>query len=123
MAHKVCHDVGSWASSTIQQPLDHCINKNATGWCLCGISGSCFIVWVIVTIVTWVVTTVCEIVADVIDLVVSLVKGIIDLLAALFTWDGQRAIGGVIEFFGGIGEFIGNVVPIVTGGTLVGSFS
>jgi len=123
MAHKVCHDIGGWVSSNIQQSLEQCINQDCNWWCLCCNKWFCFIVWVIVTVVTWVVQTVCEIVADVIDVIVNVVKGIVDILAGIFTWDGTRVAAGLGEIFGSGVDFAANLIPIATGGTLVGAFA
>ena len=122
MAHKECHDVGTWVNQNIQQPLEQCMNQDCIWWCLCCNKWFCFIVWVIVTIVTWVVQTVCEIVADVVDLVVNIVKGIVDIIAGIFTWDWSRIVAGLGEIIGGVILFVVELIPIVTLGTLVGAF-
>src|SRR5436305_1562091 len=114
MAHKVCHDIGSWVSQNIQQPLEQCINQDCIWWCLCCNKWFCFIVWVIVAVVTWVVQTVCEIVADVVNLIVYIVKGIWDILAGIFTWDGTRVLAGLGEIVGGVVDFVGELIPIAT---------
>jgi hypothetical protein len=120
MAHKACHDVGIWVNQNIQQPVEQCIDHDCIWWCLCCNKWLCFIVWVIVQIVTWVVQTLCEIVADIVELIAGIVKGIYDIFAGIFTWDGSRALGGLAEIGIGFVVLIGDLIPIVTGGTLVG---
>ena len=122
MSHQVCHDVGQWVSSNVSQQLERCVEQDCNWWCACCNKWFCFLVWVIVTIVTWVVTTVCEVVADVIDLVVNIGRGLIDIVVGLFTGDWTRVLAGFGEILGGILAFVLDLIPIVTGGTLVGAF-
>ena len=123
MAHKVCHDVGTWVDQNVNQPLQRCVEQDCNWWCLCCNKWFCFIVWVIVVVTTWVVQTVCEIVADVVELVVNVVRGIVDIVAGIFTWDGTRVLAGLGEIVGGVVLFGTELIPIVTGGTLVGAFT
>jgi hypothetical protein len=122
MSHQVCHDVGQWVSNNVSQQLERCVEQDCNWWCLCCNKWFCFLVWVIVTIVTWVVTTVCEVVADVIDLVVNIVRGLIDIVVGIVTGDWTRVLAGLGEIVGGVVAFVLDLVPIVTGGTLVGAF-
>jgi hypothetical protein len=122
VSHQVCHDVGSWLSSNVSQPLERCVEQDCNWWCLCCNKWFCFLVWVIVTLVSWVVTTVCEVVADVVDLVINVVKGLVDIVAGIFTGDWTRVLAGIGEIVGGVVAFVLDLIPIVTGGTLVGAF-
>jgi hypothetical protein len=122
MAHQVCHDVGGWVSNNVSQQLERCVEQDCNWWCLCCNKWFCFLVWVIVTVVTWVITTVCEIVADVVDLVVNVVRGLVDIVVGIFTGDWTRVLAGFGEIVGGVLAFVLDLVPIVTGGTLVGAF-
>jgi hypothetical protein len=58
MSHKVCHDVGSWVNQNVQQQVEQCVEQDCNWWCLCCNKWFCFLVWVLVTIATWVVQTV-----------------------------------------------------------------
>lgn len=122
MSHQVCHDVGQWISSNVSQQVERCVEQDCNWWCACCNKWFCFLVWVVVTIVTWVVTTVCEIVADVIDLVVNVVRGLVDIFAGIFTGDWTRVLAGFGEIIGGVIAFVLDLIPIVTFGTLVGAF-
>src|SRR5882672_9960356 len=97
MSHKVCHDIGSWVEQNVQQQVEQCQEQDCNWWCLCCNKWFCFMIWVLVVILTWVVQTICEIVADVIELVVNIVKGIIDIIAGIFTWDWSRIVAGLLE--------------------------
>lgn len=122
MSHQVCNDVGAWVSNNVSQQLERCVEQDCNWWCLCCNKWFCFLVWVIVTIVSWVVTTVCEIVADVVDLVVNVVRGLVDIFVGIFTGDWTRVLAGLGEIVGGVVAFVLDLIPIVTGGTLVGAF-
>jgi hypothetical protein len=122
MSHQVCHDVGQWVTDNVSQQVENCVEQDCNWWCACCNKWFCFLVWVIVQVVTWVVTTLCEIVADVVDLVVNVVKGLIDIVVGLVTGDWTRVLAGFGEIIGGVLLFIGELIPIVTLGTLVGTF-
>src|SRR4051812_27290436 len=106
MSHKVCHDVGDWVSNNVSQQLERCVEQDCNWWCLCCNKWFCFLVWIVVVVVTWVVTTVCEIVADVIDLVVNVVTGLIDIIVGIFTLDWTRILAGLGEIVGGVLLFV-----------------
>jgi hypothetical protein len=96
MAHKECHGIGQWVSNNVSQQLERCVEQDCNWWCLCCNKWFCFLVWVIVTVVSWVVTTVCEIVADVVDLVVNIVKGLVDIVVGIVTGDWTRVLAGLV---------------------------
>lgn len=123
MSHTVCHDVGSWVDQNVNQPLEQCVEQSCNWWCLCCNKWFCFLVWVIVTIATWVVQTVCEVIADVLDLIVTVVTGLIDFLVGIFTLDWSRILAGLGEILGAPLVFVLELIPIVTLGTLVGTFN
>ncbi len=122
MAHTVCHEVGSWVESNVQQQVEQCVEQDCNWWCACCNKWLCGLVWVIVNVVSWVVQTVCEVVADVWDLVVNIAKGTWDILAGIFTGDWSRALAGLLEIIGGIVVFALQALSILTLGTLVGTF-
>jgi hypothetical protein len=122
MSHTVCTDIGNWVDQNIEQQVEQCYEQDCNWWCLCCNKWFCFLAWVVVVIVTWVVQTVCEVVADVVDLVRIVVTGIVDVLVGLFTGDWTRLAAGLGEIVGGIINFVANLIPIATGGTLVGAF-
>ncbi len=122
MAHTVCHDVGSWVESTVQQQVEQCIEQDCNWWCVCCNKWLCALVWVVVNVVSWVVQTVCEVVADVIDLVVNIVLGLVDIVVGIFTLDWTRIVAGLGEIVGGVIVFVLQIVSIATLGTLVATF-
>ena len=122
MSHTVCHDIGSWVEQNIQQEIEQCYEQDCIWWCLCCNKWFCFLAWIVVTIVSWVIQTVCEIVAEVVDLIVMVGKGIVDVFVGLFTGDWTRLAAGLGEIVGSGLVFVANMIPIVTGGTLVGAF-
>src|SRR5438034_1079462 len=122
MAHTVCHDIGSWVESNVQQQVEKCVEQDCNWWCACCNKWLCGLVWIIVNVVTWVVQTVCEVVADVIDLVVNIVRGTWDVLAGIFTGDWSRFLAGLGEIVGGAIIFGLQILSIVTLGTLIGTF-
>jgi hypothetical protein len=82
----------------------------------------CALVWVVVTVTTWVVETVCEIVADTVDIVVGLVKGLVDIVVGIVTGDWTRVLGGLIEIVAPVLKMAFDLLSIATLGTLVGAF-
>lgn len=122
MSHTVCHDVGQWITDNVSQQVENCIRRDCNWWCLCCNKWLCALIWVIVQITKWVVTTVCEVVADVIDLIVNVVTGLIDIVVGIFTLDWTRIVAGLGEIIGGVVLFVLDLVPILIGGTLVGTF-
>lgn len=122
MSHTVCHDVGSWVESNVQQQVEKCVEQDCDWWCACCNKWLCGLVWVVVNVVSWVVQTVCEVVADVLDLVVNILRGTWDILAGLFTGDWSRALGGLLEIVGGAVVFVLQILSIATLGTLIGTF-
>ena len=123
MAHQVCHDVSEWVEENVQQPLEKCIEQDCNWWCLCCNKWFCFIVWVIVTIGSWVVHTVCEVVADVIDLVVAIVVGLVKVIVGIFTLNWSLILDGLLQIGVGILGFVGDIIRIITLGDLIGFLS
>jgi hypothetical protein len=122
MSHTVCHDVGQWITDNVSQQVEQCIEQDCNWWCLCCNKWLCALVWVVVQVTKWVVTTVCEVVADVIDLVVNVVTGLVDIIVGIFTLDWSRIVAGFGEIIGGVIVFVLDLIPILIGGTLVGTF-
>jgi hypothetical protein len=122
VSHQVCHEVGEWISSNVTQEVERCVERDCNWWCLCCNKWFCFLVWVVVTVVSWVVTTVCEIVEDAVDLVVNVITGLVDVFVGIVTGDWTRVLAGFGKIVGGVVAFVLDVLPILTGGTLVGAF-
>ena len=122
MSHTVCHDIGQWITDNVSEQVEKCVEQDCDWWCLCCNKWFCFLVWVLVQVTKWVVTTVCEVIADVVDLVINIIKGLVDIIVGLVTGDWTRFLAGFGEIVGGVVLFIVDIIPIVTGGTLVGTF-
>lgn len=122
MSHTVCHDVGSWVESNVQQQVEQCVEQHCKWWCACCNKWLCGLVWVLLNVVTWVVQTVCEVVADTVDLIVNFMRGVWDVTAGLFTGDWTRILAGLGEIVGGAVAFFLQIISIATLGTLVGTF-
>ncbi|HXH86157.1 MAG TPA: hypothetical protein VNI35_04985 [Nitrospira sp.] len=60
--------------------------------------------------------------ADVVDLIVNVVTGLIDIVVGIFTLDWSRIVAGLGEIIGGVVAFVLDLIPILIGGTLVGTF-
>lgn len=122
MSHKECHDITKW-KDPIMGWAEQCLEQPCNWWCLCCNKWLCGLVWVVVIAGAWVVEQVCELVADVIDLVVTVVVGLIDIVVGIFTGDWTRVVAGFGEIVGAFIVFAAEIIPVVTGGTLVGAFA
>lgn len=125
-AKEVCENVGQWVEEKVWQPIEEwvsreerrCREQDCNWWCACCNKWLCWIVsvvvkvitWVLVTVLKWVVKLVCKIVVTVIGIVVELVLKVIhrlvtflvclvtDPLQALKTlWDLWNDIVDTIE--------------------------
>lgn len=121
MSHTVCTEITSW-KDPVMEWAERCLEQPCNWWCLCCNKWFCALAWVVVVAGAWVINTVCEVVADVIDLVVTVVTGIVDIVVGLFTGDWTRVLAGFGEVIGAGIVFIAEMIPVVTGGTLVGAF-
>src|SRR6266516_187594 len=122
MAHQVCHDVGEWVESNVEQPIEQCIEQDCNWWCLCCNKWLCFIVWIMVTVVDWVVHTVCELVADVVDLIVNVLVGLWNVIVGIFTLDWARIVDGLLGILAGVLGFVGDVIRIASLGDAIGFY-
>jgi hypothetical protein len=122
MAHKVCHDIGAWVEEKVEQELEKCVEQDCDWWCACCNKWFCFLVWVIVIVVTWVVTTVCELVADAIDIIVAIVTLVINVIVGIVTWDFGRIWDALVDFVSAVGSLIGDFIRLMTAGGLISAF-
>src|SRR5882672_3027570 len=121
MSHKECTDATRW-KDPVMGWAERCLEQPCNWWCLCCNKWFCAFVWVVTVLGAWVVETTCEIVADVIEVVVTVVTGVVDIIVGIVTGDWTRALAGVGEVVGAGVVFLAEMIPIVTGGTLVGAF-
>ncbi len=120
MAHEVCHDVSEWVEENVSQPVERCVEQDCNWWCACCNKWFCFIVWVLVTVGSWVVHTVCEVVADAVDLVVAVFTGLWDIVVGIFTWDWARVWDGFVRIVTTVVGVAVDLFRFVTLGDLVG---
>ena len=122
MSHQVCHDVTEWITENVQQPVQRCIEQDCNWWCLCCNKWFCFIVWVIVTVGSWVTHAVCELVADVVDVVVAVVIGVVNILIGIVTWNWARVWDAFLNIVTTVVQLVVDAFRVLTGGDLVGFF-
>lgn len=95
-AREVCENIGQWVEEKVWQPIEEwvsreerrCREQDCNWWCACCNKWFCWIVsvvvkivtWVLITVVKWVVSLVCKIVTVVIGIVVELVLKVIHRL-------------------------------------------
>lgn len=104
-AREVCENIGQWVEDKIWKPVEEwvsreerrCREQDCNWWCLCCNKWFCWIVtiivkvvtWVLVTVLKWVVTLVCKIVTFVVGFVVELilkvVHRLVTFIVCLFT--------------------------------------
>ncbi|MEJ7567710.1 MAG: hypothetical protein WKF41_05535 [Gaiellaceae bacterium] len=122
MAHQVCHDIGGWVDKTFTDPVERCVERDCSWWCLCCNKWFCFIVWIVTIVATWVVVTVCELVADILDVMVAVVVGIVNIFIGIFTWDWGRVWDALVGIVSSVVGLVWDWVRTITLGSLVGAF-
>lgn len=133
-AREACEEINTWVEEQIQQPVDNwisqqekrCQEQSCDWWCACCNKWFCWIVvvvvhvvtWVLVTVGKWVATLVCEIVTEVVGIVVELVLKVVHrlvtFLVCLFT-DPVQAFKGLWDLWNDLVDTIGNVFDFVGG--------
>jgi len=100
---RVCHEVQDWVEEQIEQPVETwenqlqqtCQEQDCNWWCLCCNKWLCWLVWVLVKVVTWVVVTVgkwvTRIVCEVVNVVLDAIGFIVELILSI------PIIGGIIR--------------------------
>jgi hypothetical protein len=138
----ICHDIQQWVEQHIEKPIDQWENKQAKRckqqscwwWCLCCNKWFCWLVWIIVKVVTWVLVTVgkwiaravCEIVNAVLDAIAYIFNLILSIpvigaiIRAVLNWVTEiiwRAVGLIDLLAGAVGIrpekriYVGVVIP------------
>lgn len=123
---EVCKDINEWIEEEVAKPVENwvanlekkCQEQDCNWWCLCCNKWFCWLVviivkvvtWIIVTVGKWVVRTVCETIATVVDFIEDVIVGGFDILVGIFTWDWarvwdgfERIVVGAVTF--GVGIF------------------
>lgn len=100
---RVCREISTWITENVQQPVENwvetterrCVEQSCNWWCLCCNKWFCFLVTLLVRIVTFIIVTVTrlvtQIVCEVVGLVLDLVALSVNLLLSI------PVIGGIIR--------------------------
>jgi hypothetical protein len=120
MSHKVCHDVGEWEKDNVSQQLEKCIKRHCIWWCLCCNKWFCGLVWVVMTVLTWVVKSVCEIVADFFDAIVASFIGLWNIIVGIITWNWTRVWDALVGIVYQSIHLAVDIFRVITLGDLVG---
>ena len=147
---RVCRETQEWVEEQIEQPVEQwvnqlqqtCVEQDCNWWCLCCNKWLCWLVWVVVRVVTWVVVTVgkwvarivCEVVNFVLDVVGFIVELILSIpiiggiIRTILNWVTEIIwrIVGLIDFFASLvgirlrkKMYFGVIVPSVNGTPIV----
>jgi hypothetical protein len=127
-AREACEEMRRWVEEQVQQPVEswisqterHCREQDCNWWCLCCNKWFCWLVTVVVRVVTWVVVTigkwvaylVCKIVVTVIGIVVDLVLKVITRLVTFFVClftDPLKALSTIWDLFNDIVDAVDEV--------------
>jgi hypothetical protein len=128
MMGRVCREVQEWVEEQIEQPVETWVNQleqtcreqDCNWWCLCCNKWLCWLVWVVVKVVTWVLVTVGKWVARVVCEVVNVVLDVIGFIVELIL--SIPIIGGIIRtILNWVTEIVWRLVGLVDFvGSLVG---
>lgn len=92
---RVCRETQEWVEEQIEQPVETFVNElqqtcreqECNWWCLCCNKWLCWMVWVVVRVVTWVVVTVgkwvARIVCEVVNVVLDVIGFIVELILSI----------------------------------------
>jgi hypothetical protein len=147
---QVCSEVQEWVEEQIEQPIETwenqlqqvCEEQDCNWWCLCCNKWFCWLVWVLVKVVTWVVVTVgkwvtrvvCEVVNFVLDVIGFIIELVLSIpiiggiLRTLINWVTEIIwrLVGLLDFLGSLvgirprkKMYFGVVVPSVGGRPIV----
>jgi hypothetical protein len=100
---RICREIQTWITENISRPVENwvqqeerrCREQPCNWWCLCCNKWFCWIVIVVVKVVTWVVETVTRLVTEVVCTIVSLVLDLAAFLVNLIL--SIPIIGGIIR--------------------------
>lgn len=131
-AREACEQINTWVEERIQQPVEswasrteqRCREQDCNWWCACCNKWFCWLVTVVVRVVTWVVVTVgkwvasivCKVVVTVIGIVVEFVLKVIHRLVAFFVClftDPLRAVSTLWDLVNDVIDAVDDVVDLV----------
>jgi hypothetical protein len=99
----VCQEIQQWIEEQVEQPIESfenqlqqtCVEQDCDWWCLCCNKWLCWLVWVVVKVVTWVVVTVgkwvTRVVCEIVDFVLDVAAFIVGLILSI------PVLGGIIR--------------------------
>lgn len=131
-AENVCDNIGQWVEQEVWQPVSEwvsqqqrqCREQSCNWWCACCNKWFCWIVtvivevvtWVIVTVLKWVVTLVCHIVVTIIGIVIELVLKVIHRLVTFFVClftDPLQALKTLWDLWNDIADTIDDIFDLI----------
>ncbi|MGL5864322.1 MAG: hypothetical protein ACRCYX_00415 [Dermatophilaceae bacterium] len=131
-ARQACREVRTWFEEQVRQPVEswisqterRCREQDCNWWCLCCNKWFCWLVtvvvrvvtWVVITVGTWVATIVCTVVVAVIGIVVELVLTVITRLVTFFVClftDPLKALSALWDLWNDVVDAIDDVLELV----------
>ena len=131
-AREACENVTTWVEEQVQQPIENWVSKqekrcreqDCDWWCACCNKWFCWLVTVVVRVVTWVVVTigkwvthlVCKIVTTVVGIVVELVLKVITRLVTFFVClfeDPVKAFSALWDLVNDVVDAVDDVFELV----------
>jgi hypothetical protein len=128
---EACDQVGGWVEENVSQPVEswvsrteqRCREQDCNWWCACCNKWFCWLVtvvvrvvtWVVVTVLKWVVTIVCTVVVTVVGIVVELVLKIVTRLVTFFVCsvtDPLKALSALWDLFNDLVDFVDDVFEL-----------
>lgn len=100
---RVCREVQEWVEEQVERPVETFVNElqrtcreqECNWWCVCCNKWLCWLVWVVVRVITWVVITVgkwvARIVCEVVNFVLDVIGFIVELILSI------PVIGGILR--------------------------
>jgi hypothetical protein len=100
---RVCREIDQWITEQVERPIEswverterQCREQPCNWWCLCCNKWFCFLVTLLVRIVTWVVVTVTRLVTTVVCEIVNLVLDVVALVVNLIL--SIPGLGGLLR--------------------------
>lgn len=131
-AREACENVRKWVEEQVQQPVEswvsrteqRCREQDCNWWCACCNKWFCWLVTIVVRVVTWVLVTVgkwvtylaCKIVVTVlgvvIDLVLKVITRLVTFFVCLFT-EPLKALSALWDLFNDIVDAIDDLFGLV----------
>ena len=131
-AKEACEQINTWVEEQVSQPVEswvsqlerQCREQSCKWWCACCNKWLCWVVSVVVRIITWVLITVgkwiahlvCKIVTTIIGIIVEFVLKVIHRLITIVVClltDPPQALKNIWDLWNDIVDAVGNVFDLV----------